>query len=199
MSDDWQLYDAAGRRKYLTAAEQARFLDACLNAPSPEQGLGLLLLFSGCRISEALALRPSHIDREAGNVVLRTLKRRGGVVRYRAVPVPMAIWGGARECVAQGRCCEDRLIWPWSRTTGWRRIKALMARAGIVGPQASPKGLRHGMVITALANGVPLTQVRKWLGHASLRSTAVYTEASGPEERAFAERYWQGVHPGWGA
>ena len=48
---------------------------------------------------------------------------------------------GVRE--ARGRQ-RDRLLWPWSRTTAWRDVKAVMAVAGIEGPQATPKGPRHG-------------------------------------------------------
>jgi integrase/recombinase XerD len=32
--------------------------------------------------------------------------------------------------------------------------------------------------------------VQRGLGHASLRTTAIYAEVVGPEERAFAARMW---------
>jgi integrase/recombinase XerD len=32
--------------------------------------------------------------------------------------------------------------------------------------------------------------VQRWLGHASLRTTAIYADVVGPEERAFAARMW---------
>jgi len=34
--------------------------------------------------------------------------------------------------------------------------------------------------------------VQRWLGHASLRTTSIYGDVMGPEERAFAERMWSG-------
>jgi integrase/recombinase XerD len=32
--------------------------------------------------------------------------------------------------------------------------------------------------------------VQRWLGHASLRTTAIYADVMGPDERAFAARMW---------
>ena len=65
-----------------------------------------------------------------------------------------------------------------------------MAQAGIVGLQVTPKGLRHGFGIHAIASGVPLNMVQKWMGHADIKTTAIYTNAVGLEERELAERMW---------
>jgi tetratricopeptide (TPR) repeat protein len=40
-------------------------------------------------------------------------------------------------------------FWPLHRVTAWRAVKATMHRAGIIGPMACPKGLRHGFGIRA--------------------------------------------------
>ena len=63
-----------------------------------------------------------------------------------------------------------------------------MADAGIEGPQACPKGLRHGFGIAA---GVPLPTIASALGHANLQTTAVYTTAAGLEARNFLARMWE--------
>uniref|UniRef100_UPI0030D89B0B tyrosine-type recombinase/integrase n=1 Tax=uncultured Sneathiella sp. TaxID=879315 RepID=UPI0030D89B0B len=91
----------------------------------------------------------------------------------------------------QGAGALSQRLWPWSRTTGWTRIKEVMDAAGISGPQASPKGLRHGFAVYAMLAGVPLTIVSKWLGHSSIKTTAIYTEVVGAEERIFAENLWK--------
>jgi len=62
--------------------------------------------------------------------------------------------------------------------------------AGIAGPQASPKGLRHGFGVAAVQAGIPLNMVQKWLGHAQLSTTAIYADAVGAEEQEIAERMW---------
>ena len=81
-------------------------------------------------------------------------------------------------------------LWRWSRTTAWRNVKAVMAAAGIAGMPAMPKGLRHGFGVGAFQANVPPHLVQRWLGHGSLRTTAIYGEVVGPEGRAFAARMW---------
>lgn len=84
-----------------------------------------------------------------------------------------------------------RRLWPWCRTAAWLRVKEGMAAAHVVGPQASPKGLRHAFAVTALQAGVPINLVRRWLGHSRLSTTEIYADAVGPEERAIAMRFWK--------
>ena len=62
MSEIIQLYDAHGRRLYLSAAERDAFLDAATHADRPLRTLCSVLYYTGCRISEALALIPRRID-----------------------------------------------------------------------------------------------------------------------------------------
>jgi integrase/recombinase XerD len=65
-----------------------------------------------------------------------------------------------------------------------------MAAANIVGPHATPRGLRHGFGVKTFQSDVPPHLVQRWLGHASLRTTSIY-DVMGPDERAFAERMCQ--------
>ncbi len=82
-------------------------------------------------------------------------------------------------------------LWTWSRATAWRRIKEVLAAAGVEGTQASPKGLRHAMGVAAVGQGIPLNLVQRWMGHAQLTTTAIYAEAVGEEERSIASRMWR--------
>ena len=70
-----------------------------------------------------------------------------------------------------------------------------MVAAGLDGPHASPKGLRHGFWVAAVSAGIPLNLVQKWLGHAQLSTTAIYAEAVGAEEQDIARRMWDRVPP----
>lgn len=184
-----QLYDQAGRRKYLTPEERQSFLGAASNAPVDVQAFCWTLAHTGCRISEALALTGNRIDSEGGVVVFESLKkRRKGV--YRAVPVPpplLLMIGEAYDLPALG----GKRLWPWSRTTAWRRVREVMGAAGLSGLYASPKGVRHSFGIKAVTSEVPLNMTQKWLGHARLSTTAIYTDAVGPEERLIAQRMWE--------
>ncbi len=185
------LIDSRGR-KYLTADERKRFLEAAAREPKPErQTFALTLAHSGARLSEVLALRPADIDLDAAAIRVRTLKRRAE--HWREVPLPAEALR-ALELVHGLRSVSARRaghpIWPWSRATGHRRIVAVMDRAGISGPQASPKGLRHAFGIAAVTAGVPLPTIAAVLGHADIATTAIYTTAVGIEARTFLARMW---------
>ena len=72
---DFSLVDDRGR-KHLTLQERTRFLNAVRGDPRPEvQTFALTLVHTGCRISEALALRPDDVDLEAVDLRTRMLKR----------------------------------------------------------------------------------------------------------------------------
>lgn len=90
----------------------------------------------------------------------------------------------------RSRTLAHQRIWRFSRTTAWRYVKQVMAVAGITGTPAMPKGLRHGFGVRAFQSNVPPHLVQRWLGHASLRTTGIYGDVLGPEERAFAIRMW---------
>jgi len=67
----------------------------------------------------------------------------------------------------------DGRFWSMHRVTAWRVIKATMRRAGIAGPLACPKGLRHGFGIRAADRSVPTNLIQRWMGHASATTTAI--------------------------
>jgi integrase/recombinase XerD len=74
--------------------------------------------------------------------------------------------------------------------TSWRVVHRVMQDAGLAGPCASPKGLRHGFGVQAVSKGIALNMVQKWLGHAQLTTRAIYANAVGEEERSIAARMW---------
>ena len=189
-----RLHDGAGRRKYLTGSEREAFLRAAANDPRPDvRTFCETLVHTGCRLSEALQLTAERVDANAGVLVFECLKkRRKGI--YRSVPVPQGLLDGLAAAHDLG-ALGDRRLWNWSRTTGWRRVLEVMAAAGIEGPHATPKGLRHGLAIAGIASGVPLNLIQRWLGHSRLEITSIYADAVGPEERQIAERLWRGNGP----
>ncbi len=184
------LYSSAGKRKYLTAAERLRFLEAARNCPRPDlRTLCLTLAYTGCRISEALALTAGSIERDGGFIAIRSLKKRARAVVFREIPVPGELFVALREVHA----LDDRnaKLWRLSRCRAWQLVKGIMLQAGIAkGLHATPKGLRHSFGLHAIRSGVPLNLVQRWLGHASMNTTAIYLQAIGDEEREIAARMW---------
>ena len=188
------LYDQQGRRLYINEDERQRFVKAALDAEYPKRQFGLLLALTGCRLSEGRGFRRDDLQAAVQRVSLRTLKRRSGAPT-REVPVdPLLIEELSAVCDDHVGSA-DGLLWhrrnrAVPRSTAYRWIKELMHDAGITGKQASPKGLRHGFAAWAVLCGVPVTTVQKWMGHASLETTMIYTSLCGQEEMRLAERMW---------
>jgi integrase/recombinase XerD len=190
-----RLYTPDGAWKYVTAGERAAFLREAEHADRQVRTLCMTLVYAGCRLSEALALTVDRVDLAADALVIASLKkRRTGI--YRAVPVPPArlealdLVHGIRELQSRRGKGRGERLWPWSRMTVWRAVHTVMQAAGLDGPQASPKGLRHGFGVAAVSAGIALNLVQKWLGHAQLTTTAIYADASGAEEKDIARRMW---------
>jgi len=188
------LYDNAGNRKYLTKSERQAFIDAAKRAAPEIETFCLTLAYTGARISEVLALAPLRIDTAANAIVIESLKKRKRGV-FRAVPVPSDLLFRLNEVhgiidrrndpeLSQAR------IWRWSRTTAWNRVKTIMSAAGITEGPAMPKALRHAFGVGGTQTGVPLNIIQRWLGHADIQTTAIYTDVMGDEERILADRMW---------
>jgi len=98
------LYDSEGRRLYLNPAERLRFYEAIEGIEDlAHKSLCMLILYTGCRVSEAVSLRRKHVDVEDKTIVFRTLKQRNRIkgakkkgrkkskttrIRRRALPIP---------------------------------------------------------------------------------------------------------------
>lgn len=188
------LYDRRGKRKYLTINERRDFLYTASKCPKEIHTFCATLAYTGARISEILALTPEHVDFTDRSIVIECLKKRHQGA-YRFVPVPLELLKlldqvhHIRDSQRHAARARERL-WSWCRTTAWKHVKCTMHTTGIVGIQACPKGLRHSFGVSALQKQVPLTMVRKWLGHSRLSTTAIYADAIGDEERAIASRFW---------
>jgi integrase/recombinase XerD len=183
------MYDREGNRKYLNQREREAFLRAVKTEAHPaKRTFGLTLFYTGCRISEALNVPVQRLDVAGKAVIFETLKRRKNG-NFRSVPIPDFLMA---ELDRIGNGTEkNRRLWAFSRTTGYRLVKWWMGQVGISGVKACPKGLRHGFAIACLSKNIPLTTVKKWLGHARLETTAIYLDVIGEEERELARRLWR--------
>jgi integrase/recombinase XerD len=188
------LYAAGGARKYVNLSERAALLSHLALLSQPERLFILVLIWTGARISEILSsVTPESFQLQTSVVAVRTLKRRRHVVRE--IPIPPELMAELNDCFDLQRRQQDPFLateplWRFHRVTGWRLVKSVMERAGIHGVRATPRGLRHGFGVGTLAAGVPLNMVQRLLGHSSIKTTTIYTEASGPDEQAIVSRFW---------
>ena len=148
--------------------------------------LGLILLYTGCRLSEALNITTDDIQWSEGIVAIKSLKKRNAK-HIREVPVPFAFLNR----IQQTHIGSKQKIIGMSRTTAWRQIKAIMCKAGITGTHATPKGLRHSFGVHCAFSNIPMPLCQRWMGHADMRTTAIYYQIVGKEEREMAERLWK--------
>lgn len=189
------LYDLKGHRKYLTPAERDVFLRTADDADREVRTFCGTLAWTGCRISEALALTADRIDLKDGTIILETLKKRKAGV-YRAIPAP-PVFLDTLKMVHNIKAAQNRRdrgagvrLWTWSRAKAWYVVCGVMEAAKISGTHATPKGLRHGFGIKAVTSGVPLNTLQQLLGHAQLSTTSIYADAMGPEKRQLVEKMW---------
>lgn len=206
ISPEMRIYSPAGDRLYLDRQERAAFLEAAIMNTTPAERMFCQLLHdTGCRPSEARELTAKSVLLDGGGITFRTLKKRKEDARcraklpqYRTVPVSDRLLESfdlvfsIRQRQKDIRASNE-LLWPMARATAYRLIKRVMTAAGISGPQASPKGLRHGFgvaMITA-AQPVPLHLLSKAMGHSSPKTTEIYLQAVGQEEHQLFMAAWK--------
>lgn len=194
------LFSDLGERKYLNQRERKRFYKALsiLDNPS-ERTFCETIFWTGCRPSEALALDFMRVNIEDAFLVFRTLKKRGENKgkHFRIVPIPRHFakrLNEAHRITNRQHYKNANLLirlWTFGRQTGWRIIKKVMAKARIFGIRACARGLRHSFGVHAILCGVPETTLQTWMGHASLKTTAIYIGIVSAEDRIIAKRMWK--------
>ena len=194
---DTELSTINGKRKYLTLEEQERFLLATSELERPEvRTFCDTLAFTGCRISEALALTPERIDLSAKAVIFQTLKQRGKI-RFRSVPIPaqhlealLMVHNIRKAQKSKSVATKTAKLWDFKRAMASRHVAAVMDAASIEGAHACPKGLRHGFGVRMAQKTRNPRLVQKLMGHVSMENTAIYMDLVGEEARAEVIGAW---------
>lgn len=160
----------------LSPDEFRRFLAAIHN---PKHVAILAIAYSaGLRVSEVVALRPEDLDRDRGLINVRGgkgRKDRHTLLSQLALDLVDAYLNGADP---------GRWLFPGSRpdrhlsTRSVQKVTAAARRrAGITKP-LTPHVLRHSFATHLLERGIDLRVIQELLGHASVRTTEIYTHVS---------------------
>jgi integrase/recombinase XerD len=149
-------------------------------AAERDRALLEVLYACGARVSEAVALRTSEIEPS-----LRVLRLTGKGSKTRIVPLgqrakeALEAWMSGGRTRIRGSARAERVFLtksgrPMTRTDAWRAVKAAARRAGLPA-KVSPHTLRHSFATHLVEGGADLRSVQEMLGHASIRTTEVYT------------------------
>ena len=126
-----------------------------------------------CRIADGSILRVhEQVDQQAQ---LRPLKfRKKG--DYRDIPLPLYVSDAIDKHIAGHGTTSDGYLYQGRKYTFVIRrsyqqdFTRAAAKAGLP-PQFVPHSLRHCFASTALASGIPITELSRWLGHRSIETT----------------------------
>ncbi len=189
------LFNAQGDRLYVTPEERDRFGLFAKKQSRETRTYCLILKETGIRPAEALNLTCNSVDFSSQSLIVENKKKRVSGT-FRQIPLSDTFLDElnlVHELKTKQRTKSGRneKLWHWSIRTSHRRVTAVMQEAEIIGAMAMPKGLRHGFAVACIMKGIPLPTLQKWMGHASLETTAIYTQIIGAEERELATRLWE--------
>lgn len=145
-----------------------------------------LLYYAGLRVSEGISRTFDDVQ-EGGNRLIVVGKRNKK--RVVAIHPTARLW--LEEWLAVRPVVEDRHLFihpsrkkPMSRRLAGRRLKKALAAAGLgeeIVKRTSPHTLRHTRATDLRRAGYDLLVIRRFLGHAFVKTTEIYTHVDDPE------------------
>lgn len=165
---------------YLTASEVEQLIRGAKQSRNPErdQLLILMLFRHGYRESEAIMARREWVD--FNKAVLWVERLKSGMSRYHPI-----VGDELRLLRRYLRTRDDNLPWLFiSERNGPlsdRSVRAIIASAAKAAKlrHVHPHMLRHSCGFYLLEKGHDSRVIQEYLGHASIRSTAIYTRLTG--------------------
>ncbi len=107
---------------------------------------------------------------------------------YRTVPVRPELCGKiAAYCMNHHIQRGDRLF-PITRVWAYQILQEAGEKAGIEKDRRHPHVFRHGFAVNAVLSGVPPLVLRRWLGHAGIDTTLIYTEVLAQDTKGYLEK-----------
>ena len=176
-----------GKRKarelpdYFTMEEAQALIQATDSAET--KFIMRLMLRCGLRVSEALALRPSHLRLEQDPPIIVVPVVVGNKAKKeREVPIPADIVEFVRDRASgKTKALNDTLVSITARQTINHGMKRAARVAGIDPDRAKPHSFRHTYGRHCADSGVPVNVFQEWMGHSSLSRVMIYTKLGGTD------------------
>jgi site-specific recombinase XerD len=160
----------------LSADEVRRFLH-CISSPK-HRALVMLIYSAGLRVGEAIRLKTEDLDLDRKLVHIRAGK--GHKDRYTLLS-DVAALSVANYCAAYA---VGPYLFPGQRADrplSARSVQNIVARArrdAGIEKRVTPHTLRHSFATHLLGRGTDLRYIQELLGHASSKTTEIYTHVS---------------------
>jgi integrase/recombinase XerD len=174
--------------QYLPTVLSPETVDKLLASPAPsdpfplrDRALLATLYATGCRASEISNLKMSDLRLDDGICKCRGKGNKERIVNLSPVAIAALEAYLHHERPAMTRFREQDALFvtrtgrALTRIVIWKLVKKYAARAGC-SDAVSPHTLRHSFATHMLAGGAEIRALQEMLGHASIRTTQIYTQ-----------------------
>jgi len=147
-----------------------------------------VLVFTGCRLGEALKLKLGDLDFKEKTV--KIMQEKKGAQHPRIVPIPSSLFWEVMERYSRRIASKEDPLFPISDRQA-RNIVYKFAKR-YLRKKLRPHALRHAYAVFVLKRTKDLEAVRRLLGHSSYKWLKVYLDYTQEDlaqelERAFRE------------
>lgn len=171
-------YTNDNRVKHITKEEYKKFYEKIPNTKQYYKVLFNILMYSGLRIGEALALKPLDIGDDVIYVSKTLIYNKNGsycdtpksLSSNRCVPVPNWLTSQIHEYVSKHNISESESIFSISESSARHYLKYNSQRYGL--PKISPHTLRHSYASMLYAISKNMAIVSNVMGHSNTATTA---------------------------
>jgi integrase len=173
--------------KYFTAEEVQQILSEDLKESNYKQYFLCLFLWNtGVRVSEALSVKVEDVDLRGMAMKIWTLKRKNN--NERVVPLQSQFIGEVAVWISEKGLKRGDVFFPFNRKTAYNYVREACKLAGIEDERCHPHTFRHSFAVNCILHSVPVTVLRKWLGHRDITKTLIYTQILALDSRIFMDQ-----------
>ncbi|WP_437194564.1 site-specific tyrosine recombinase XerD [Planctomicrobium sp. SH527] len=174
--------------RYLPTVLSPEMVDRLLESPGwadqfplRDRAVLALLYATGCRASEIAGMRVTDVKLEQNFCRCLGKGNKERIVSLNPIAEKAIRNYLTRERPHQVRLHDSEALFvtrtgrPLSRINIWQLVKKYSVRSGC-GGKVSPHTLRHSFATHMLAGGAEIRALQEMLGHASIRTTQIYTQ-----------------------
>ena len=180
-------------RCFLEPLELEYIRDACKTVR--DKAIIDFLFSTGCRVSEMCNVKMTDVNIEKKTVFIE--KGKGGKHRTTFLNAEAIV---SLKAYLKTRKSDSPYLFTYTRNYGYDRPlskrameetirKIVEATEPKIDKKITPHVLRHTAATIALRNGMPLEQVKEFLGHSNLNTTMIYAKIDNVDVKRSHEKY----------